>query len=286
MNSAFWTNTIWYLILGVLIIFEIVYIMGKVKRRGQTFAFYLTILGIALYFETIILVFLKAYTYYPKILHNLQNPFHDVIAGSLFSQFSVAATIVLVVVLNLNYYWYFLVAGIYGLIEELFLALGIYTHNWYQTWMTLVLVTLSFYISKIMYSKVRRELMPNSYYGYIYLGLFPLHNVFFTWVFMLTTYLDFSSTLLNDPISSQFFIAWVIFNLLAISSILVYFLKFKSTWKAMVIILNYMVYYIGYKLDLILIKEGWFLIVSTGAIFWMYISVVIMDRLYQQKSNS
>jgi len=48
----------------------------------------------------------------------------------------------------------------------------------------------------------------------------------------------------------------------------------------MAIILLYTVYYIGYKLNLIWIKEGWFPLVSTVSIFWMYISVVIMDRLY------
>jgi hypothetical protein len=42
----------------------------------------------------------------------------------------------------------------------------------------------------------------------------------------------------------------------------------------------YIIYYIGYRLNLIWIKEGWFLPVSTANIFGMYLTLVILDRLY------
>ncbi|EHQ87272.1 hypothetical protein [Desulfosporosinus youngiae] len=283
MNSDFWTNTIWYVILGLITVLEIVYFMSKSENRSLTLAFYLTILGITLNFETIILIFLEGYTYYPKLLQNPPIQFHDVLAGNLFSQFSVSATIVLATVLNLRYYWYFILAGIYGLIETLFLALGIYSHNWYQTWMTVVLLTLSFWLAKIIYLKIIKGVKPIYYYGYIYLGLFPLDNITLNWGLMLTRHIDYSTTLFSDPIHSRFFIVWFLFNLLAFSCIVIHFLRLNKIYKFLMIAMLYFVYYIGYRLNLIWIKEGWFLLLSTASILWMYLSVVIMDQLYKSR---
>ena len=148
----------------MLTLAEIVFVMVKAKRRKLTFAFYLTILGIVLSFETMIMIFLKSYSYYPMILKNPLYPFDDSLAGNLFSQFSIAATILLVVTLNLKYYWHFIFAGIYGLIEAMFLALGIYSHNWYRTWITIVILSIAFWIAKKMHKLILHGIKPVFYY--------------------------------------------------------------------------------------------------------------------------
>ena len=79
--NCFWTNTIWYVLLGILTLVELVFIIVKTENRRLAFAFYLTISGLVLYFEMAILIFLKAYTYYPKILKHPPIPYHDVLAG-------------------------------------------------------------------------------------------------------------------------------------------------------------------------------------------------------------
>jgi len=48
MSATFWTNKIWYVLLGILTIIELTYIMVKTERRSLTFAFFLSILGIVL----------------------------------------------------------------------------------------------------------------------------------------------------------------------------------------------------------------------------------------------
>lgn len=281
MSATFWTNTIWYVLLGILTLFELIFVMVKAERRKLTFAFYLTILGITLNFEMIILIFMKAYAYYPMILKNPPLPFDDVLSGNLFSQFSVAATVLLVTVLDLKYYWFFIFAGIYGIIEELFLTLGIYSQNWYRTWMTVVLLSAAFWIAKKMYAKMIRGIKPIFYYGYIYLALFPLNIVILEWgVFILCRLQDFNTILFPDPLSSRHFLALVNFWMLSIPIMLLYFLRLKWSWKALVIITIYAIYYLGYKLNLFIIKDGWFLPVSTLSIFWMYLSIVLLDRLY------
>ncbi len=284
--AYFWTNTIWYIILGILTLLELFYVMIKAKNRHLAFAFYLTIMGLIFDFEAIVLIFLKGYSYHPKIIQNPPLPFDDVIAGNLFSQTSVAATALMITVLNLKYYWFFIFAGIYGVIEKTFLILGIYSENWYRTWMTVVLMPLLFWIAKIMYMKSIKGINPLFYYGFILLALFPLNIAFLTWAFMLLRLQEFSRMVLPDPIMSRHFLVLVHHFLLSIPIMIIYFLRFKLVWKVLVILLLYTAYYIGYKLNLILIKEGWFLPVSTISIFWMYLSVFIMDRLYNAKSKS
>ncbi|SHI29675.1 hypothetical protein SAMN02746098_03833 [Desulfosporosinus lacus DSM 15449] len=169
----------------------------------------------------------------------------------------------------------------YGIIEELFLSLGIYSHNWYQTWMTVVSLPIYFWVAKKMYEKIIRGIKPLFYYGYIYLGLFLLSSATLTHMFfILTRHQDFNATLFPNPVTSRFLLFLVHFHLLSIPIMLIYFLRFNFIWKSLVIIALYILYYIGYKLNLIWIKEGWFLPVSTANIFGMYLSVVILDKLY------
>jgi len=281
MSPTFWSNTIWYILLGISTLVELILVMAKTKNRQLVMAFYLTITGIALTYETIILLFMKAYVYYPMILKNPPRPFDDVLAGSLFSQFSVSASALLVVVLNLKLYWFFLFGVIYGIIEELFLALGIYHHNWYQTWMTVIGIPLFFWIVKKMYVKIIQGIREIYYYGYIFLALYTLNVMVLVWgIFMLFRLQHFNTTLISDPEISRLYGIMGHLLLLSISVILIYFLKLKSIWKALVIFFLYTIYYIGYKLDLILIKEGWFLSVSTISIVWTFLSVLIIDRFY------
>lgn len=288
--NYFWTNTIWYILLGILTLIELIFVMFRTENRKLMIAFFLTITGIVLHFETTIFIFLKAYVYYPMILKSPPMPIDDMLLGNLFSQTSVAATALLAAVLNLKYYWYIIFAVAYGIIEELFLALGIYSHNWYQTWMTVVSLPIYLWIAKIMYEKITRGIKPLFYYVYIYLGLFLPNSPTLTHILLIITrHQDFSTTLLPDPVISRFLIFWVHFHLLSIPIMLMYFLRFKLIFKTLVILALYIIYFIGYKLNLIWIKEGWFLPVSTANIFGMFLSVVILDKLYdsnrRQKYN-
>ena len=82
--NFFWTNTIWYVLLGLVTLFQLIFVMIKAKRRYLTIALYITILGMTLNFESIIFIFMKAYDYYPMIIQS--SPFDDKLAGSLFSE--------------------------------------------------------------------------------------------------------------------------------------------------------------------------------------------------------
>jgi hypothetical protein len=278
--STFWTNTIWYVLLGIATVVELAVVLHRTENRGFTIAFFLTVLGTTLFVETTLLIYLKSYTYYPMILKNALNPYDDVLAGNLFSQFSISVTLLLATVLNLKRYWYLIFAVLYGLIEELFMHIGIYSHNWYRTWMTIVMLPCAFWAMKFMYVKILHGVKPCIYYGYIVLGLFPLNVITLIWLFMLTGIQDMSFHVLADPIMSRHFIVLILFFVLSASMMLLYFSRIKPHWKAAIVVTLYALYYISYKLNFIMIREGWFLPVSSVTICWMYFSTLLLDRLY------
>jgi hypothetical protein len=281
MYSTFWTNTIWYLFLGISAILEFSVVIIKVKNRRLTIAFYFTLVGIVLNFENIILIYFKSYTYFPMILKYARYSFDDVLAGNLFSQFSVAATVLLVVIFNLKYYWNLIFAAIYGVIEEIFLALGIYTHNWYRTWMTVFSMLVAFWLAKKMYLKINQGVKAIYYYGYVYLALFTLYTITFQWGGLISGIIASNTTIFADPIVSRYTLATIFFSVsTSIVMMVIYFSKPKWYGSLAFIAILYFKDYLGLKFNLIWVKGGWFFPVTTLSYIWMYASIFMMDKLY------
>jgi hypothetical protein len=153
--DSFWTNTIWYVLLGLVTLVEVVLTIRRAEDRRQAVAFYITLLGMTLWLETGLLIFSKAYVYYPAIVTDPAHWYDDVLAGNLFSQTSIAASMLFVSVLRLKLRWYIILAFLYGAMEELFLALGIFEHYWYQTWITVALLPFAFLLARKMYDRLR-----------------------------------------------------------------------------------------------------------------------------------
>ncbi|WP_407305982.1 hypothetical protein [Desulfosporosinus sp. SB140] len=214
------------------------------------------------------------------------SSFDDALAGNLFSQFSLAATALLVAGLNLKNYWVFIFAGVYGFIEELFLSLGIYEHYWYRTWMTVVMMLIFFWSAKKYYFKLLKGSKPVYHYLNIFLGLFSLDVVTILWGFMLSGNQNYTRNFFPDSIRGPYIMAALYYCFLSITLMLIYFFKLKWKWKALVIIAIYAVNYVAYLQKIIYLKEGWFFIFSTVTIFFMYLSIVFLDRMYKNKRLS
>ncbi|KNY26812.1 hypothetical protein Bccel_2077 [Pseudobacteroides cellulosolvens ATCC 35603 = DSM 2933] len=112
------------------------------------------------------------------------------------------------------------------------------------------------------------------------MGLFTLYVVTLLWGLDVAGFMQFTTTLFNNPKVSRYSLYLVYYSLSSIFMMLIYFLKPKLRYKSLIIFILYAIYYTGYKQNLIWIKEGWFLSVTTIKIFWMYLSVFILDRLY------
>lgn len=280
MND-FWAYTVWYALLAVVALCELVFALAKAENRRLALGLYLTLTGLALSFETPVLIIFKAYAYYPMLLQTCPFPFDRVLAGSLFSETSVAATALLVAVLGLGFRWQAVLAGLYGLIEEAFLALGVYDHNWYQTWMTVISLLVYFQLAKTLYAALVRGVRPVVFYGSVALGLFPLYLVTIPWALMISGQLDFSRSFLADPIMSRYLLCLVVYAVPAAAVMMsVRYARWPCRAKAAAVAALWLFYYLGSRLDIIVISEGGFWTVNTVTTVWMYISVLAMDRLY------
>ncbi|KIL39842.1 membrane protein [Gordoniibacillus kamchatkensis] len=279
--NYFWSNTIWYLVLDAVTILEMTFILVRTKRRKFAFAFYLTLCGMeVLFFETVVFLLTRAYDYAPKIIQT--QPFDDNLLGKVFSQLSVSATALLVAVFRLKFFWILTLSVIYALIENLFLALGVYSHNWYRTWMTPIALIAFFWGAKTYYAALLKGPKPFAHYLNIFTGLFPMFVLTILWVFSLSGYQNYIASAFPDPVIYRILISTWYFIAVSIPMMLIYFLKLTWRWKAAVIIALHGVNYLAYKKwNLLWFKdEWWYLIFSTVTIVWMYFSVLLLDYLY------
>ena len=166
LPTAFWSNTVWYILLGIISIISIVFILYKSNNRNFDIGFGLAVLGATFHAEFTLLVAFNAYRYFPTIFN---DSFLDSVIGNYVSQTSVASTVGLIIVYRMPAIWNYIVSGMYFLIDILFVNLGIYLHLWYKSWYTLMLVFLSLLIANKWYHYLLNY--PNSFIYYLTLHL-------------------------------------------------------------------------------------------------------------------
>lgn len=283
MSTTFWSNTIWYILLGIATILELVFVLIKANNRKLVLALYITISGITfLGFEMITLMCLKAYIYYPKILSNQHD---DSVVGNLFSQTSVSASAILIAVLNLRFYWYIIIAAVYGVIEELFIRLGIYKHYWYRTWMTTIALLLLFWLAKTVKTIYLKHFGRVWGYLFIFFGLFTFHLHLITWASKAVGVRRFNETLFQNPDCSIVIVAGTYNMLLSVIMMFLYFSNIKWMWKVAGICILYITQYFAEKYQLLISKDGWFFILTSISIWGMYLNIYFLDRLYPKPSQ-
>ncbi len=283
MTSTFWSNTIWYILLGVITIIQIIVVLEKVKNRAYIAALFFFISGMTFSIEVIIYCFLRSYDYYPMVFPN--SPIDDGLAGNLFSQFSITSTGLLIIAFNLKYYWFFIFTALYGIIEELFLKLGIYSQNWYITWITMIgLPVLFTFWKKVSKSNFVFNVGIWRYLS-MFFGLFTLHMITIWWPFLILDIVKINKKIFTDPLTSYTFISLLNLFISSIVCMFIYFSKSKWWIKSIAIWFLYSVIYISNNLNIIHIKPGWLLLVATIDTFGMLLYVYILDKLFTKASS-
>jgi len=276
MQSAFWSNTIWYILLAVTSIISLVLILYKSNNRKFIIGFSLSVLGVTFFAETCLLTLSNAYRYFPKIS---SDPFLDSIIGNYFSQFSITTTAVLTTVFKLTTIWNFIFAATYYFIEESFLKIGIYQHIWYKSWFTFIAVLLMLWVVKRWYYYLRGYSPKYIYYLSLFAGasaLFSITIVFFIYAF--------SIQVININFNLEFFRDQAILivsyrSILIAIMIILYWLKLKWMLNGVSFAFLFMFQYVLTQIDLITIKDGLFSIVTLVNLFGAYFSVVSVDYL-------
>jgi hypothetical protein len=276
----FWTNTIWYILLCITTVIELLYVLLKAQDRRRMFALFLSFSGLAYIIEILIVAVFKGYEYFPLIFHQI-SPLDDTIMGNIFSQFSIAATALLVSFLGLRRYWYVICALLYGIIEQLFLYLGIYEQHGYATWMTVIGLSILLWVMKKMYQKAFRE--PGRIFRYVLtlLAVYVPYFLFLSWPFRLLGYPTFNQHLFSDESIVRTVCTLVNFALLFGVIQFAYARRLRWWYQVTVIVAFCAAYYLASMLNIINYKDILLLFIyATIQIFGMYLFLFVVDRLY------
>lgn len=273
----FWTNTIWYISLGVISIVMLLCTLLKSKSMKKDIGFLLAVFGLTLIIETVIFIFLRAYEYYPHIIPN--SPKNDSVIGNIFSQFSISVVALFVCVFEIPFWGVVLAGTIFYLIENLFLYLGIYQVYWYRPWMTFVGFVILFEFIKRWYKIPLDCKKQKIQYVTVILGVLALYLPTTNWIGILSGLYDIKEDILIDPFISHAVVS--IPKYLAMMNI-VYFLvryRFSWIWNTAFIGLVFVIDAILYYTKLLHVRDGWLLIYSSISIATVYLYVIIMKRL-------
>ncbi|UFT98070.1 hypothetical protein KO561_12745 [Radiobacillus kanasensis] len=115
--------------------------------------FYLCIAGLIYLFEYVLLVLFESYEYFPGVFRD--DYFNNILGANISNGFIVPSVTVFISVYNLGFWWIILIIiGFVG-IEELFMYLGVYHHNWWKTVYTSGGLLLIFFLGKYIWRLIR-----------------------------------------------------------------------------------------------------------------------------------
>jgi hypothetical protein len=283
MNSTFWTNTIWYILLLFTSIVSVVFIFKKTETPKFTCAFLLSVFGFTVILESILVVWLEAYRYYPKIV---SDTFQDAVFGNIFSQISLSSTAVLLIVYNLSYIWYFILPLLYYFIEELFLSLGIYNHAWYKSFYTIIGLILLFELVKKWHSKLINS---NKYfinYLTLFLASFALNAITITMslkllgiqIFKANFFVEVSKNHTAINLIYQFVLINILINL--------YKYRLHRIRKVIIWLLLYIGQYLLFKTGILYIRDEWFFVVTIFDFLGCYTYIAVLDHWLHKETTT
>lgn len=284
MTGTFWSNTIWYVLLGIISIISIVLALYKSNNRIFIIGFILVILGATFHIEMLVLTAFNGYRYYPKIL---SDPFLDAALGNYFSQILITSTVALVIAYKIPTAWNFIIAGIYYVIEELFIKLGIYQQHWYKSWYTSLGLILSIWFCKKWYYHLLNYPKTFLYYISLYLGARAIFSliILFKYFFQIEI---ININFVFDEFSRNQAVLIVTYGIIwIIMMIIIYRLNIKWMWKGGIFVLLFITQYFLIKIaGVIIVKNGWFFVVTLLNLFGSYFSVVLTDYLLSKGISS
>ncbi|MGG5254157.1 hypothetical protein ACQYAD_11740 [Neobacillus sp. SM06] len=147
-------NSFPFLILFVFHSVLMVYSFYKSKNKKKLFILLMSNIGLAYVFEYVILNVLHAYKYKPKVFRvkELDNVFGGILSQAIFVPFTA-------IFLTSNQYGWkakTLFTAYFALIENLFIKLDVYRHQWWLTIYSFLLFPFYFQLSDFWYNQLQK----------------------------------------------------------------------------------------------------------------------------------
>ncbi|MDR3586250.1 MAG: hypothetical protein P4L59_13150 [Desulfosporosinus sp.] len=280
MGSAFWTNTIWFLLLFLTSIMAIGLLLYKTNNLKFSIALLFSIIGFSFILEAFLVLGFNAYTYYPKIV---QIEFLDAVFGNYFSQISVSSTALLLAVYQRSYLEYCIFGLIYFLLDVLFLKLGIYKHFWYRSIYTFFGFIIFSWIIRKWYEKAKTS----NHWFIQYISLYFSVASFSTFTIFLGQRLlgiqllrgHFFADIAKDNTATGFLYQFIVINYL----IILYKSQFHWGVKTVAFSCLFIAQYLAYRAGFLYIYKGLFFFVTSMDLIGCYSLIAVFSYLLSSK---
>jgi hypothetical protein len=257
--------------------------LAKSRDRLFTFAFFLSALGLVYIMEHMLMDYLGSYDYHPGISSDQQV---ENALGNVFSQLSITATAMLLIVLDLSLLWDIVFALGYFAVETLFVRLGIYSHNWYRAWFTPVLLVPLFRFMRMWHAKAAEcpggwlrhaGLFLAAGAAFMHLVTFPAWILGVQWM-----HSGIRANASADHKSTNFFYIVILVNVI----ILICRMKSRRVLKAAAFGALLAALYALRLAGVLNVREGWFLPVALVNILVCYGLVRVLDSWLGRKCTA
>lgn len=171
------TNKLPYILLLVIHSVMLFFTFYKNKDRKRLLISLLSNIGLAYLFEYFVVNLFHGYTYRPGVLKNKN---FDKIVGSIFSQdIYVPFTALFLTAFRLGWKYKLLLTFYFGVVEVIYVRLGIYTHHWWKTIYTIILLPIYFFISDKWYNHLEKRTPIILFFSLFHLILVSCVNLLF-----------------------------------------------------------------------------------------------------------
>ncbi|KON90284.1 hypothetical protein AF332_12700 [Sporosarcina globispora] len=247
------SNLLWFLGL-VIISLGLIYITYKKTDFRYNLAVYFFVMGLSFLMEYVVLILGDAYSYYPNFF-SIQW-YNDVFGSSISQAFFIPSVLMAIAAFRIRFRWIVLIIAVIFGIEELFLWLGIYEHNWWKSWFTSVILFTSIFVIKWWRNKVES---PTFYIQFVtvYMAITTIfQGISFGLTAILGTHhykIGWFESPFQDHIAFSVLI-WIIYALL-LTIIIIKYYRFK--WLAVLFFADFAVNLIMEKMDILDISPNW-----------------------------
>ncbi|MGO4889506.1 hypothetical protein ACJ2A9_17300 [Anaerobacillus sp. MEB173] len=180
MNMKKNHNLKYYMLFSFFHLFLLLYVLYKKKDRKTIFFTFLSIVGLAFYFEYPLYI-LKAYKYKTNLVKNKEqdNSFGSVLSQGLF----VPSVAIFISSFQLGWKMKFLFTMYFTFIERLFIKLNIFKNRWWHTIYTIISIFTYFFISDAWYKGLKNgnkfitKMTQFNIFHVIYMNLFFILSI-------------------------------------------------------------------------------------------------------------
>lgn len=242
----------YYLILAAIGLAVTAFVIYKKKNYFKLITFFLFSAMVADCGEVLVLLLLNGYSYHLGVF---TDPWANNILGHLIPNNSLwPAVSVFIAAYARRFRWIVSIAIIFIFLDILFIRLGVYRHNWWQSWMSGAAIFIYSIVMRFWYSKFENiKILRFFTFSFMFSIIIFLPHA----ILLLTGNEFYSVGIFTDYFRDSIFFAFLLHSALAPLSIPFLCILKKWYWKLVPFIIFFASYFILMAYGILNFRNGW-----------------------------